>query len=145
MDIRIVDFEPEHFDRMALRPEDAADLAGLDRDILVQGWKGGRTALCRGEPAFLYGGSAANGCGYLWAVSSPLAGKLPLLAVRLGRSMVGGLLEAGCHRVEAYCHTRNIRSLNWLTRSLGFRVEGVMRKCGPNAQDRFLLSVIAEA
>lgn len=142
MDIRITDFTPEHYDAMPLRAEDAADLAGIDRESLLRGWEGGSTLLYNGEPAFFYGGRVEKGCGYLWAVSSPLAEKLPLLAVKLGREMVGRLLRAGCHRVEAYCHTRNARSLAWLTRSLGFSVEGVARKSGPNAQDRFLLAIV---
>lgn len=142
MDIRIVDFEPEHFERMPVRAEDAADFAGMNPGPLLEGWKKGRTVLYRGEPAFFYGARIDFGTGYLWAVSSVLTDRLPLLTVRLGRATVRSLFNAGCHRVEAYCHAGNLRSLNWLTRSLGFSVEGVMRKCGPNRQDRFLLSIL---
>ncbi|SBV99051.1 hypothetical protein KL86DPRO_11501 [uncultured delta proteobacterium] len=143
MDITVVDFKPEHYDAMPLRAEDAMDLAGIDRAFLLQGWEGGHTLLYNGEPAFFYGGWMEQGCGLLWAVSSPLTDKLPVLTVKLGREMIGRLLRAGCHRVEAYCHTHNAKSLAWLTRSLGFSVEGVARKSGPNAQDRFLLSIVA--
>ncbi|MCC8194718.1 MAG: GNAT family N-acetyltransferase [Deltaproteobacteria bacterium] len=142
MDIRIVDFEPEHYDAMPLRAEDAEDLAGMDRESLLEGWEGGFTVMYNGEPAFFYGGSMDRGCGMLWAVSSPLADKLPLLVVKLAREMVKRLLDAGCHRIEAYCHTHNARSLAWLTRSVGFSAEGVIRKSGPNAQDRFILSIV---
>ena len=144
MNIHIVDFAPEHFDAMVLRTEDATDLAGVEREVLLRSWEGGFTVLYNNEPAFFYGGWMEQGCGVLWAVSSPLTDKLPLLAVKLGRQKVRQLLDAGCHRVEAYCHTHNARSLRWLTRSLGFSVEGIARKSGPNAQDRFILSVIAQ-
>ena len=144
MDIRIVDFCPEHYDTMPLRAEDAADLAGIERRFLVKTWEGGHTVLYNGEPAFFYGGWMDAGCGMLWAVSSPLADRLPLLVVKIGRQVVRQFLAAGCHRIEAYCHTHNAKSLQWLTRSLGFSVEGVARKSGPNAQDRFVLSVVAD-
>lgn len=143
MHITAVDFIPEHFDAMVLRAADAADLAGVDRETLLEAWRGGRTVFVDGAVAFFYGARARHGTGWLWAVTSPVGEKVPLLAVRLGKNMLRALFNAGCHRVETLCHTGNARSLAWLTRSLGFTVEGLLRQCGPNRQDRYVLSVIA--
>lgn len=141
---RIVPFAPEHFARLRLRPEDAADLAGIPAARLVRGWAGGSTVLLGETPAFVYGSLYDDGVGLIWAATSPLADVLPLLLTRLGRSLVGRLFEQGAHRVEAYCHKHNTRSLRWLTRSLAFHVEGLMRRSGPNGQDRYLLSILPE-
>lgn len=144
MDIRIVDFVPEHYKAMTLRAEDAADLAGIDKAVLFDSWQGGRTLFVNGEVAFFYGAVARMGTGSLWAVTSPQTQTVPLLATRLAKSMIRALLKSGCHRIEATCHVANARSLAWLTRSLGFVVEGVMRSHGPNRQDRYLLAIVGE-
>lgn len=141
---RIVPFVPEHYRRMRLRKEDAADLAGLSPASLVSGWSGGSTVLLGDAPAFLYGALLDEGVGVIWAVTSPLTGRLGLLITRIGRETVRTLFDRGAHRVEAYCHKDNTRSLRWLTRCLGFTVEGLMRRCGPNRQDRYLLSVLPD-
>ena len=139
--LSIMNFEPGHFQRMKLRREDAEDLAGLDPAGLTRSWEGGRTLLKGGEPVMIYGFSVCQGTATLWAVTSPLLRSLPLFVTRLARNGIQGLFQAGVHRIEVYCHARNMRSLVWLTRILGFRVEGLMRCCGPNRQDRFLLAV----
>lgn len=99
--------------------------------------------MCR-EPAIIYSSVLDEGVGLIWAVTSPLTERLSLLVTRLGRTHIQALFDAGAHRVEAYCHRENRRSLRWLTRSLGFTVEGLMRRSGPNGQDRYLLSVLPE-
>lgn len=142
--LRIVDFKPEHFACIRLREEDAVDLAGIEAGQLLGGWAAGRTLLKDEEPAFIYGYCENQGTILLWALSSPLVETLPLLVTRLARNGIVGFLEAGAHRVEVYCHIDNIRSLAWLTRSLGFRVEGLMKRCGPNRQDRFILAITDE-
>lgn len=139
--VRIVDFEPEHFSTIRLRMEDAADLDGIDTAWLLSGWAGGRTVLKNGEPAFFYGYRAIYGTICMWAVSSPLVDSMPLLITRLGKSGIREMFKAGAHRIEVYCHIGNTRSLAWLTRCLGFRLEGLMRRTGPNRQDRFLLAL----
>ena len=142
-DVRIVDFEPGHFFAMPLREEDAADMAGIDTDYLLRGWQGGRTVLKKGIPVFFYGYKEHLGTVTLWLVSSPLVDSMPLLITRLGRHGVAAMFRAGAHRIEVCCHVGNMRSLAWLTRMLGFRVEGLMKQCGPNRQDRFLLALTA--
>lgn len=144
MEIQIADFIPGHFASMVLRKEDAADLAGIDPETLYVGWRDGRTVFVNGKIAFVYGAEARHGTGFLWAVTTAETENTPLFATRLGRNVIRALFRSGCHRVEANCHVRNTRSLAWLTRSLGFTVEGVMRKCGPNKQDRYLLSILQE-
>lgn len=141
MRIHIADFIPDHFKTMTLRKEDAADLAGIDRKILYAGWKGGRTVFVDADVAFIYGAEMRHGTGFLWAVTSPKTQGVPLLATRLAKGVIRALGNAGCHRIEANCHVNNTRSLTWLTRSLGFSVEGVMRRSGPNKQDRYLLAI----
>lgn len=140
--VSIAPFLPEHYARLPLRPEDAADLSDIPAQRLVSGWEGGNTVFVGDRPAFIYGIVLEEGVGLLWAVTSPLTERLALLITRLGRVHVQALLDAGAHRVEAYCHKDNRRSLRWLTRCLGFSVEGLMRRCGPNGQDRFLLSLL---
>lgn len=142
--VSIAPFVPEHYPRLLLRPEDAADLAGIPAERLVSGWSGGKTVFVGDRPAFIYGAVLEDGVGLLWAVTSPLTERLALLITRLGRVHVQTLMEAGAHRVEAYCHRENRRSMRWLTRSLGFSVEGLMRRSGPNGQDRYLLSLLPE-
>lgn len=142
MDIRIEDFAPEHFDAMTPRKEDAADIAGVPRETLLAGWEGGRTVFVDGEAAFIYGARVSGGTALLWAMTAKGAERVPLFATRLAKMTTAALFRAGCHRIEAYCHVRNARSLSWLTRSLGFSVEGLLRKSGPNAEDRFILSII---
>lgn len=142
--LQIIDFEPEHFLTMRLRKEDALDLEGIDREALISSWQGGRTVLKDGQPAFIFGYTAVEGVVSIWAVTSPLVHDLGLMFTRLAKTAIRGFLRAGAHRVEAYCHADNVRSLAWLTRSLGMRVEGLMRRCGPNKQDRFLLSITTE-
>lgn len=137
-------FHPEHYARLRLREEDAADLSGMAAGSLVSAWSGGNTVLIRREPAFLYGSVLDDGVGLIWAVTSPLIERLFLLVTRIGRVRIQALFDAGAHRVEAYCHRENRRSLRWLTRGLGFTVEGLMRRSGPNGQDRYLLSVLPE-
>lgn len=140
-DVHIADFAPCHYAAMQLREEDARDLAGIGLEYLLDGWQGGRTVFKGGKPAFIYGYKANYGTLALWAVSSPLAASLPLFITRLARGGIRGAFQAGAHRIEAYCHVGNIRSLAWLTRSLKFRVEGLMKRSGPNRQDRFLLAL----
>lgn len=140
--IKIVDFEPEHYQRIRLRREDARDLQGLSEESLFEAWKGGRTLLYGDEVVLFYGTGIHQGTGYIWTVTSDLVGKLPLLVTRLGLNMIRALFKSGCHRIEVFCHSKNQRSLNWLTRSLGFRVEGLLRKSGPNRQDRYILSIV---
>lgn len=142
MEIRVVDFIPAHFECMVLRKEDAADLAGIDPELLYANWSESRTVFVNEEIAFFYGAEMRHGTGFLWAVTTAKTEEVPLLATRLGRNVIRALLRAGCHRVEANCHVENTRSLAWLTRGLGFSIEGIMRKCGPNKQDRYLLSII---
>lgn len=140
--ISIVDFEPEHFRRIRLRREDARDLQGLPEEGLLEAWQGGRTLLYGGEVVLFYGTGMHQGTGYIWTVTSDLVEKLPLLVTRLGLGMIRALFKSGCHRIEVFCHAQNQRSLNWLTRSLGFRVEGLLRKSGPNLQDRYILAIV---
>lgn len=135
-------FEAAHFLRMPLRHEDEADLAGLNFTDLCDSWAAGTTVLLDDEPAFFYGTDLDEGVGMIWAVTSPQTDLLPLFITRLARARIQGLFNAGAHRVEAYCHKDNRRSLRWLTESLGFTIEGLMRKSGPNAQDRYLMSLL---
>lgn len=139
--VAIVDFEPWHFAVMKLRDEDAADLAGLDRLSLIRGWAGGRTVLQGRDPAFIYGYKVMEGTVLFWALSAHVVKNMPLLVTRLARNGVRKAFKAGMHRVMVYCHVENTRSLAWLTRSVGFQVEGLMRRSGPNKQDRYLLSI----
>jgi hypothetical protein len=139
--LNIVNFAPEHFRRMRLRREDAADIAGIDASQLMHYWRNGRTLLYGDVPAMLFGYEENQGTIVLWAVTSPLVRSLPLFITRLARSFIGDVLRGGAHRVEVYCHVDNARSLRWLTRGLGFHLEGLVRRCGPNRQDRFLLSL----
>lgn len=140
----IASFAPEHYTRLILRREDAADLSALPANNLVSGWSGGSTVLVKGEPAFIYGSIFDEGVGLIWAVTSPRTDRLGLLITRLARARIQALFNMGAHRVEAYCHRINRRSLRWLTRSLGFTVEGLMRRSGPNGQDRYMLSILPE-
>lgn len=142
--IAIVNFMPWHFTHMRLRREDAADLAGLDAEDLARGWAEGRTLFKEREPVFIYGFTVNSGTASLWAVTSPLLGAMPLLITRLAKSGIERLFKTGVHRIEVLCHAKNARSLAWLTRCLGFQVEGMLRRCGPNRQDRFLLALIKE-
>lgn len=142
--IQIVPFTPEHFQRIRLRVEDAADLSGIDADALVRGWADGRTILKGGEVMFFYGYVNNGGVVTFWAVTGERTGELGLFLTRLARAGIRELLAAGAHRIEAYCHHANRRSLRWLTKSLGMRVEGLVRKSGPNRQDRFLLSIVED-
>ncbi|MDL2272230.1 hypothetical protein LJC23_04270, partial [Desulfovibrio sp. OttesenSCG-928-I05] len=107
MEKRFVDFCPEHFERMWLRPEDAADIAGIDKETLLECWQGGRTLLVNDEPALVYGVQIQDGTGAIWSLTSPLFAAMPLFGIRMGRNVVRALFEAGCHRVEALCHAEN--------------------------------------
>lgn len=140
-DLRFADFIPQHFYRMRLRREDALDLAGIEREDLLRSWVGGRVLLKGDDTVMIYGYTVCMGTASLWAVTSPLLNSLPLLVTRLAKRGIRGLFRAGAHRVEVYCHAGNSRSLVWLTRCLGFRIEGLMRGCGPNRQDRFMLAL----
>lgn len=142
--VRIVSFVPEHYGRLRLRPEDAADLTGIQASTLISGWKNGNTLLLGDEPVMIFGSLMDEGVGLIWAVTSPLIARFSLLVTRLGRVHIQSLFDAGAHRVEAYCHKNNTRSLGWLTRSLGMSVEGLMRRSGSNAQDRYLLSALPD-
>lgn len=142
--IQLVNFEPWHLRRLCLRPEDAADLKGIERAELAASWQGGRSILLNGVPAFIYGYAANGGVVGIYALSSALADKIPLLLTRLARAFIRDSFRSGAHRIEAYCHADNLRSLHWLTRSLGMRIEGLLRKSGPNAQDRVILSLVQE-
>ncbi|MDL2291289.1 GNAT family N-acetyltransferase [Desulfovibrio sp. OttesenSCG-928-F20] len=143
-EIQIVDFEAEHFRRITLRPEDALDIRGIDEEQLLKAWAGARTLLCNGQVVLFYGSGIHQGTGYLWTVTSALAQRLPLLITRLGQGLVRSLFNSGCHRVEAFCHCDNHRSLNWLQRCLGFQIEGLLRQSGPNRQNRYILSIVRE-
>lgn len=116
----LVPFEPWHFFQMELRPEDAADLAGINMDEVVYGWKDGVTLLYQDEPAFICGAVNDAGVITLWALSSPVIEQLPLYLVKEARALIGRLFAAGAHRIEVYCHKDNRRSFDWLRRSLGF-------------------------
>lgn len=139
--LHIENFEPCHFYTMRLRKEDTADFAGLDREELVQLWKHGRTLLHQEEPILIYGFTENRGTASLWAVTSQQTDSYPLFITRLALNGMARLFRLGIHRIEVYCHCKNGRSLAWLTRMLGFQVEGLMRHCGPNKQDRFLLAM----
>ena len=141
--LRIEDFEPGHFARLRLRKEDSLDLAGIEPESLFSSWKGGRTVFLGQEPAMVYGYWEKSGTAGIWALTTPFLNRFPLFVTRLARTGIEGLFQCGNHRVETYCHSRNARSFAWLTRSLGFRVEGLMRRCGPNKQDRYLLALPA--
>lgn len=141
--IWVVPFEMRHFWKMPLRDEDAADLAGVDPADLAKGWEGGMTLLYKGQPAFIYGALYEGGEALIWAVTSPLVDRLPLTITRVAKGVIDQLWSAGAHRIMAHCHKDNQRSLRWLGR-LGFAVEGLMRKCGPNAQDRYLMAMVRE-
>lgn len=141
-EIYIVDFEPEHFARITLRKEDALDIKGLETEALLRGWVDGRSVLYGDQVVCFYGVSINDGVGQIWSVTSPLAERLPLLITRIGQGLVKSLIRYGCHRVEVFCHVKNKRSLRWLTRCLGFRVEGLLRQSGPNRQDRYILAIV---
>lgn len=144
MDVKIVLYEPRHWIRFNIRAEDDADLNGIPMRDIFNGtnllcW---RTVLIGSDPAFFFKTELEDGVGTINAITSPLVDQIPLLITRLGRSKIKRLFEQGAHRVEAYCHAGNERSLRWLTRSLGMTIEGLMRQSGPNAQDRYLLSIL---
>ena len=140
--ISIVPFRPAHFSALPLREEDEKDFRGIDIDTLLECWADSVTYLYEGKPILIYGGSLQGGVASIHLVGSSAFGRLPLCICKEARKRVAELFAAGAHRVEAYCHEDNKRSLMWLVRMLGFRVEGLMRKSGPNAQGRFLLSLI---
>lgn len=142
MNIKVVPFEPGHFGRMILREEDAEDLKGIPAADLCASWRNFSTVMLDGSPAFLFGTELDGGSGVIYAITSPSVDRLGLFITKLARFEIAGLFDQGAHRVEAYCHARNMRSLNWLTKSLGMTIEGLMRKSGPNAQDRYLLSIL---
>ena len=140
--ITIAPFTPEHFHALALREEDRADFAGIDETELFAVWADGATYLRDGQPFLIYGGTLLDGVATVWLVGSAACDSLPLFICKEARRRITWLFEeGGVHRVESYCHRNNTRSLYWLIRQVGFKVEGLMRKSGPNKQDRYLLAM----
>lgn len=145
MNIKVVPFGPEHMRRFMPRPEDAADLEGIEIADLCADWHGWSTVMVDDcAPAFFFGTELEDGVGVIYAVTSPLVDNMGLFITKLARFEITSLFDQGAHRVEAYCHVGNMRSLKWLTQSLGMTVEGLMRKSGQNAQDRYLLSILPD-
>lgn len=139
---RLVPFEQDHFFRMPLRPEDEADLDGLDMLGLFPSWQGGFTALYDDKPVCIFGGNYDEGVVTMWAVTGLLTDRLPLAVTKEARALITAFFNRGAHRIQVYCHKDNKKSFDWLQRALGFSLEGFMRKSGPNKQDRFLFSLV---
>ncbi len=142
MHIETVPFLPEHFYVLELRGIDALDIAGLDMEQYFELWQanGAKTIFVNGQVAGIFGSLANAGVGLIYGLSSDMIARIPLFVTKIIKEMVEGLLVSGCHRIEAYCHQDNERSVLWLTRSLGFKVEGLLCKSGANAQNRYILA-----
>ncbi|WP_035066652.1 GNAT family N-acetyltransferase [Nitratidesulfovibrio termitidis] len=155
-DVVTIPFRPSHLASLELRAADAADLAGLDLADLAGAWAGhpawtmllaptGATGEAGGRVIACYGAVLHGGTATLWALTTPAAEAVPLRLTRVTRALVRWLTgPMGCHRVEALVHVDNTRSLHWLERMLGMRREGLLRQCGPNRQDRYLLALVKE-
>lgn len=142
--LRLVAFEPEHFTRMKHRPENLEDVAGIALETLLAACQGGHSLLLDDEPLLIYGSERSGITAGLWAYTSTLAGRMPLAVTHVARAYIAQLFAQGVLRVEALCHVNNTRSYKWMTRLLGFKHEGTLRRSGPNRQDRHFLSIIIE-
>jgi len=146
--IKIVPFEPAHALAITLREADALDMAGRDmgEEAALFAAHPGITAMRRtgqeDEIIFCCGAVVDRGTATLWGLTSPACDTLPLLVTRTMRRLVNICELNGCHRTQALAHVDNNRSRRWLRRFGGFRVEGLMRSCGPDKQDRYLLARI---
>ena len=142
MHIETVPFLPEHFYVLELREIDALDINGLDMEQYFELWQanGTKTIFVNGQVAGIFGSLTNTGVGLIYGLSADIVSCIPVFLTKTIKVLINALFATGCHRVEAYCHRDNARSVRWLTRTLGFEVEGLMRKSGHNAQDRYILA-----
>lgn len=146
-DVVTIPFRPSHLASLQLRAADAADMTGLPLAELAEAWAGNPawTVLAGGRIAACYGAVLHGGTATLWAQTSAAVEYHPLRMTRTVRALVRWLTDTmECHRVEALVHVGNVRSRRWLQRMLGMRCEGLLRQCGPNRQDRFLMALVME-
>lgn len=138
----IVPFDPEHFNGMDLRDPAAVHGYGPEyRDLLGRyaQWGPAWTLLSDGRP-IMSGGVVIlwPGVGEAWTLISKQVTDYPLAAVKALRKCIAEAVERhGLRRIQATARRNDDRAVA-LLHVLGFKVEGLMPRYGPDGEDYYM-------
>ncbi len=80
--------------------------------------------------------------GDFWALTSALLADFPLAFLRTARDLLQTAEEHGLVRLQALVLPENGPAIRFIEH-LGFRREGLLRRCGPNLMDRYLYARVS--
>lgn len=138
----IVPFEPEHFDGMELRYPGAVRGYGPGyRELLdrYMQWGPAWTLMRDGKPV-MSGGIIIlwPGVGEAWTLMSKRISECPLAVVKTLRQCIAEAIgKHGLRRIQATARRGDDRALA-LLHVLGFKVEGLMPRYGPDGEDYYM-------
>ena len=118
---------PETYHRFSLREEDPA----------VTGLCGGKVIFCCGIVIF------RPGLGEAWSVVCLEIRDYSGAFREIRRVFEKGIVDYGLHRVESHVRADDVVSVRF-NKHLGFRIEGLCRKWGPDGEDYFLMGRVVD-
>lgn len=146
----IREFQPEDAFDISLRRLDAEDLQGADIGALAHLFWGVsqiRQTITTDDGLIVACGGVfvdAHGQGYAWILSSDFVSKYAKTFHRTVKNWLHSAFDGfGCVRVQTLVYKKNKRSCRWLER-LGMVREGLCKKCGHNALDRYIYARVSE-
>lgn len=98
------------------------------------------TAIIHGRPAACFGSVRVwNGVEELWMLTEERTRKLPVLMTRAAKDFADYRVIAGnLHRLQVTVRSNDTRAFRW-AKCLGFEMEAVLEKYGPDKMDYFVM------
>lgn len=138
-------FARHHADRIKIETEDVLVVAdgSPPGDILDQQSRMGPavTVFLDGKPVGIFGFvSIWRGVAEAWFVADEQVRTIPMTMTRIGRKVMDiAKISMGLHRIQITVRTSDRRAESWAY-AIGFDLECVMRKYGPDGMDYLLMT-----
>jgi hypothetical protein len=146
-EVQLVKYSALHYAHLDLDDDYMVEVAKVaSPDIILENQTSSGiayTAMLYGKPAAVFGSLALfYGVEEMWLMLGANGRKHAKTLTRVAHGFVDFRMKAGgLHRLQMTVRCRDLKAVRW-AKSLGFEIEGLMRKYGTDGSDFFMMSKV---